>query len=77
MKEWGKPTDMKRQTIRRKLMSNEKHKLASLSSLGLSEKQKPVVETGSDELSLKKGVSGQEWSQLESQDLPTAFPLRE
>ena len=61
MKEWGKPTDMKRQTIRRKLMSNEKHKLASLSSLGLSEKQKPVVETGSDELSLKKG----QWTRME------------
>lgn len=46
---------MKKQMIRRKPMSEKKHKLAPLSSLGLSEKQELVVETGSDELSLSQG----------------------
>ena len=42
-------------------MSEDKHGLASLSSLGLSEKQGPEVETGREELNLRQGhLSGQE-----------------
>lgn len=42
-------------------MSEDKHGLASLSSLGLSEKQEPEVETGQEELNLRQGnLSGQE-----------------
>lgn len=36
-------------------MSEEQHKLASLASLGLSEKLEPEVETGLEELSLRQG----------------------
>lgn len=42
-------------------MSEDKHGLASLSSLGLSEKQEAEVETGREELNLRQGnLSGQE-----------------
>lgn len=42
-------------------MSEDKHGLASLSSLGLSEKQEPEMETGREELNLRQGhFRGQE-----------------
>ena len=42
-------------------MSEGKHDLAPLSSLGLSEKQEPEMETGSEELNLRQGhLRGQE-----------------
>lgn len=36
-------------------MSEDKHGLACLSSLGLSEKQEPEMETGWEELNLSQG----------------------
>lgn len=36
-------------------MSEDKHDLAPLSSLGLSEKQEPEMETGSEALNLRQG----------------------
>lgn len=42
-------------------MSEDKHGLAALSSLGLSEKQEPEMETGREELNLRQShLSGQE-----------------
>lgn len=42
-------------------MSEDKHGLACLSSLGISEKQEPEMETGWEELNLSQGhLSGQE-----------------
>jgi len=39
-------------------MSKDKHGLASLSGLGLSEKQEPEMETGREELNLRQGHFG-------------------
>lgn len=55
MQERVKPVDFRSQDIRRKTMSEEKLKPAPLSRLGLSEKQEPEVETGSEELSPRQG----------------------